>query len=87
MTNRKLFLARFTFRCGEAELPFEHTLFARSVAEVRNKVDNYLRHFAAEARRVDDFSYEYYGGYYAVSYSGADPATPEAVVRQMLMPI
>lgn len=86
MAERKLFLARFTFRCGEAELPFEHTLFARSAAEVKKRVSTYLRTFAGDSRRTGDFSYEYYGGYYAVSYSGASPATPGSVVRELLMP-
>ena len=87
MATNKLFLARFTFHCGEAELPFEHTVLGRSAADVKNKVRNYLRHFAGDARRTGDFSYEYYGGYYAVSYSGAEPATPDSVMQHLLLPI
>jgi len=86
MAAKKLFIARFTFLCGEAELPFEHTVFGRTAAEVEKKVTEYLRSFAGEARSTGHFSYGYYGGYYAVSYRGAEPATPQSVVRQMLLP-
>lgn len=84
--NKKLFIVRFTFRCGEAELPFEHTVLAGSKDDLERRVTDYLRSFAAEAGPVGDFSYQYYAGYYAVSYCGCERATPESVVRNMLMP-
>jgi hypothetical protein len=85
MAKTKLYLARFTFRSGEAELPFEHTVLGLSLVDVEKKVRNYLRTFAGEPRRIGTFSYEYYGGYYAVSYSGSEPATPKSVVRNLLI--
>ena len=86
MAAKKLFIARFTFRCGEAELPFEHTVLGRTADDIEKRVGEYLRSFAGEARPTGDFSYDYYGGYYAVSYCGAEPATPQSVVRRMLIP-
>ncbi len=86
MAKSKLFLARFTFHCGGAELPFEHTVFARNAAEVKKKVSTHLRTFAGDPRRTGNLSYEYYGGYYAVSYNGATPATADSVVQDLLLP-
>jgi hypothetical protein len=85
MSKEKLFLAHFTFRSGEAEIPFHHTLFARDFESAEERIDSYLSDFAAFPQRVGHLHYEYWHGYYAVDYEGVEPATPESIVRHLMI--
>jgi hypothetical protein len=85
MSKQELFLAHFTFRSGEAEIPFHHTLFARDLEDAEERIDVYLGDFAAFPKRVGHLQYEYWHGYYAVDYEGVEPATPGSIVRHLMI--
>lgn len=86
MPKKKLFLAHFTFRSGEAEIPFHHTVSARNLEDAERRIEDYLDDFAAFPKRIGYLRYEYWHGYYAVDYEGVDPTTPDSVVRHLMMP-
>ena len=85
MPQETLFLAHFTFISGEAELPFHHTLLARSAKRAMVAIRRYLRGFASGAQPLNNFTYEYYGGYYAVSFDGLERTASEAVISHLLL--
>ena len=85
MPKKKLFLVHFTFRSGEAEIPFHHTLFARNLRGAERRIEEYLSDFADFPKRLGHLCYEYWHGYYAVDYEGVEPTTPDFVVRHLMI--
>lgn len=83
MPTEGLFLAHFTFRSGEAEVPFHHTLFADTTEEAMLTVRTYLREFARDPRPTGPYSYEYEKGAYAVLFEGLGSETSISVVKHL----
>lgn len=86
MSETKVFLADFTFRSGEAEMPFHHTLLAKNIADAESKIDRYFRDFGPDVKPIGYLCFEYQQGYYAVLYEGLEQSTPERVVQHLMIP-
>ncbi|MGH9863519.1 MAG: hypothetical protein ACRD35_08860 [Candidatus Acidiferrales bacterium] len=85
MPRQKLYLAHFTFRSGEAEIPFHHTILASSLTQAEKKIENYLSDFAGFPNRIGYLSYEYWHGYYAVDYEGVEQRTADSVIQHLMI--
>lgn len=83
MRRRRLFLAHFTFRSGEVEMPFHQTLHAADFREAEQTIVRYLQGFYTQPEELGYLSYAFDRGAFAIDCDEIEPCAPERIIRHL----